>query len=166
MLRAVTGFDEIKMHVFDGGYGSMPPLSPRSIAEAETTLGVRLPLSLLAMLEIQNGGIVADGYASFPTSEPTSWSEDHVPFDFLMGIAPPGDELTLLDTPYLVEEWGLPSPIVLLTGDGHTWIGLDYRGCGPRGEPSVSWFDADHETELLLAPDFRSFVEGLRPGPP
>ncbi|WP_425558976.1 hypothetical protein [Kutzneria kofuensis] len=45
-----------------------------------------------------------------------------------------------------------------LSGDGHTWIALDYRR---PGEPSVVWLDADQNTELPLAADFRSFVEGL-----
>jgi hypothetical protein len=72
-------------------------------------------------------------------------------FEQLMGVGRPGRGLSLLDSPYLVEEWGLPSPVVLLSGDGHCWIGLDYRACGSRGEPSVTWFDADAETELPLA---------------
>jgi hypothetical protein len=71
--------------------------------------------------------------------------------------------LSLLDTPYLVEEWGLPAPVVLLSGDGHSWIALDYRASGPQGEPSVTWLDADRGTELALAPDFRSFIEALTP---
>jgi hypothetical protein len=29
----------------------------------------------------------------------------------------------------------------------------------------VTWFDADSETELPLADDFRAFVEGLAPEP-
>jgi SMI1-KNR4 cell-wall len=163
----MTGFDEIKTRFWgDSAYGVLPALSPGSVAEAEETLGVRLPASLVELLEIQNGGSVADDLEAFPTSEPTSWAEDEVPFDTLMGIGPPGDVLTLLDTPYLIEEWGLPSPIVLLSGDGHYWIALDYRECGPRGEPKVGWFDADRESELALAPDFRSFVERLQPSSP
>ncbi|MCU7826268.1 hypothetical protein [Kitasatospora sp. DSM 101779] len=43
------------------------------------------------------------------------------------------------------------------------FVGLDYRGCGRRGEPGVTWFDAEFRTELPLAPDFRTFVEGLTP---
>lgn len=61
-------------------------------------------------------------------------------------------------------EWELPSPIVLLSGDGHAWIGLDYRGWGPDGDPSVTWFDAERGSELSLAGDFRTFVENLTAG--
>ncbi|WP_455357540.1 SMI1/KNR4 family protein [Streptomyces sp. SYSU K217416] len=148
----------------DGDYGVQPPLTDETVREAERVLEVTLPSALLDLLRVQNGGIVAADHDAFPTSQPTSWSEDHVPFDALMGIGPRERMTSLLDTPYLVTEWGLPSPIVLLSGDGHCWIGLDYRGCGPDGDPSVTWFDTDLDTELALATDFRTFVEKLTAG--
>jgi hypothetical protein len=81
-----------------------------------------------------------------------------------MGIGRRDGMTSLLDTPYLVEEWGMPAPLVLLSGDGHCWIGLDYRACGRDGEPSVTWFETDLDAVLVLAGDFRSFVEGLTAG--
>ncbi|WP_459185423.1 SMI1/KNR4 family protein [Streptomyces sp.] len=143
------------------GYGVQPPVTEEIIREAERLLDVTLPASLVGLLRAQNGGQVADGRNAFPTDRPTSWSEDHVPFDMLMGIGRRERMTSLLDSPYLVGEWDLPSPVVLLSGDGHWWIGLDYRRCGRHGEPSVTWFDADDNTELALARDFQSFVEGL-----
>ncbi|MET9431692.1 MULTISPECIES: SMI1/KNR4 family protein [unclassified Streptomyces] len=145
----------------EGDYGVQPPLTDEAVREAEGALGVTLPPALLDLLRLQNGGIVAADHDAFPTSQPTSWSEDHVPFDALMGIGGLEHTMSLLDTPYLVEEWGLPSPIVLLSGDGHCWIGLDYRGRGRDGEPSVTWFDTELGTELALASDFGTFVEKL-----
>ncbi|HEX7308448.1 SMI1/KNR4 family protein [Lentzea sp.] len=146
-----------------GTYGVQPPLTSATVAAAEKVLGVRLPEALLELLRVQNGGTVVSGRSAFPTTSATSWAPDHVPFDSVLGIGPEGNALTLLDTPYLVEEWGLPSPVVLLTGDGHWWIALDYRECGPEGEPSVVWLDADDESELALAPDLRTFLDGLVP---
>jgi len=35
--------------------------------------------------------------------------------------------------------------------------------CGPTGEPSVTWLDAELQEESSLAANFRSFVEGLAP---
>lgn len=145
----------------DGDYGVQQPLTDEMVREAERLLGVKLPAALLDLLRVQNGGSVAAGHAAFPTGRPTSWSEDHVPFDALMGIGRRAGTTSLLDTPYLVEEWGMPTPLLLLSGDGHCWIGLDYRTCGRDGEPSVTWFETDHDSELVLAGDFRSFVEGL-----
>ncbi|MEU4083966.1 hypothetical protein [Streptomyces aureus] len=89
------------------------------------------------------------------------WRGGAVPLDHMMGVGRHDGRLSLLDTAYLVEEWGLPSPLVLLSGDGHSWIALDCRECGEHGEPSVTPFDADDGTELPLAADFQAFVEGL-----
>ncbi|MER7848357.1 SMI1/KNR4 family protein [Kitasatospora sp. NPDC096077] len=155
-------FDEVVAMFWNGGdFGVQEPLTDEMVQEAERELGVTLPLALLDLLRVQNGGVVADDHDAFPANQPTSWSEDHVPFDHLMGIGRDEGATSLLDTPYLVEEWGLPTPLVLLSGDGHCWIGLDYRMCGRDGEPSVTWFETDLNAELVLADDFCSFVEGL-----
>jgi hypothetical protein len=151
----------------EGEFGVLEPLTPAAVADAEKALGVTLPLELVELLRRQNGGPVAEAWSAFPTDGPTTWSPDEVPFDHLVGIgsgfvAGAGvPHMTLLDSPYLVEEWGLPSPVVILSGDGHAMTGLDYRVCGPSGPPSVVWFDNDLSTEFTLADSFRSFVERL-----
>lgn len=155
-------FDEVKATFWgEGRYGVQPSLTDAVVQDAERRLGVRLPASLLELLRVRNGGAVAELWNAFPTDVPTSWSEDHVPLDDMMGIGRHEGQSSLLDSVYLVEEWGLPSPLVLLSGDGHCWIALDYRGCEKDGEPSVTWFDVDDGTELPLAADFRAFAEGL-----
>ncbi|MFF7888610.1 SMI1/KNR4 family protein [Streptomyces sp. NPDC020794] len=158
----MAGFDEVKATFWgEGLYGVQAPLTDWVVQDAELRLGVRLPVSLLEILRVQNGGLVAELWNAFPTDVPTSWSENHVPLDEVRGIGRHDGQLSLLDSPYLVEEWGLPSPLVLLSGDGHCWIALDYRACGERGEPSVTWFDVDGDTELPLATNFQTFVERL-----
>jgi hypothetical protein len=158
----VARFEKVKATFWsESTFGIQPPLTDAMVLDAERLLGVRLPSALLELLRVQNGGGVAEAWDSFPTTRATSWSDSHVPFDTLEGIGTAEGTLSLLDTPDLVEEWGLPSPLVLLTGDGHWWIALDYRECGPDGEPSVTWFDTELDQELHLAPDFRTFVEGL-----
>ncbi|WP_370948093.1 SMI1/KNR4 family protein [Amycolatopsis sp. cg5] len=155
-------FDEIKQSFWGpDSYGVLPPLTSEAVIEAERLLDVTLPASLIDLLSIQNGGQVVPGLQACPTTEPTSWSEDHVPVDQLMGIGRKDNVLSLLDTPYLVQEWELPEPLALLTGDGHWWIALDYRKSGRRGEPSVVWLDVERSEELVLAADFRAFVERL-----
>ncbi|MFJ9041877.1 SMI1/KNR4 family protein [Streptomyces sp. NPDC102406] len=158
----MTRFDEVKASFWDqGDYGVQPQLTEELVQEAQRLLGVLLPPSLLSVLCVQNGGGVAARWRAFPTLAPTSWSQDHVPFGDLMGIGRRERMTSILDSPYLVEEWGLPTPVVLLSGDGHYWTALDYRACGPQGEPSVTWFDTDEKSELALAADFPSFIEGL-----
>jgi hypothetical protein len=115
---------------------------------------------LLEILRVQNGGSVAELWNAFPTDVPTSWSENHVPLDDMVGIGSHDGQLPLLDSAYSVEEWGLPSSLVLLSGDGHCWIALDYRACGERGEPSVTWFDVDEGKALPLAATSRRSSSG------
>lgn len=91
----------------------------------------------------------------------TWWGKRMGKGDDLMGIGQRDRTTSLLDTPYLVEEWDLPSPIVLLSGDGHCWIALDYRTCGRQGAPAVAWFETDTGMEVVLARNFESFIEGL-----
>ncbi|MEU2387561.1 SMI1/KNR4 family protein [Streptomyces sp. NPDC012461] len=147
----------------DSSYGVQQPLTYEAVREAERLLSVTLPASLLDLLRAQNGGESRADWDAFPTDQPTSWSADHVPFDHLMGIGEHEHTVSLLDSPYLVEEWGLPSPAVLLSGDGHCWIALDYRASGRHGEPAVTWFDADRNEEL---PSHRTSDPSSRASPP
>ncbi len=162
-MTVMTSHEDLQPPFWDtrSGYGIQPPLTDQAVSEAERLLGVTLPEALLDLLRRQNGGQVSESRSAFPTTRPTSWSSDHVPFDSVMGIGHREQTLSLLDSPYLIEEWGLPADVVVLSGDGHCWIGLDYRTCGRQGQPSVAWFDADDESELALAPDFGSFLRGL-----
>lgn len=154
-------FDEVAATFWDPDDDEAAgPATADLVAATEKAVGVTLPETLVRLLRLRNGGVVFEAWDAFPTG-----ADDHVLFDVLLGAGPPDvpDSATLGDTPYLVAEWGLPSPVLLLSGDGHTWVALDYRVCGPAGEPSVVWLDADRGSERALAPDFRTFVEGLRP---
>ncbi|CAM5679030.1 SMI1/KNR4 family protein [Streptomyces hirsutus] len=162
-MLLVTRFEDLQRFLWDTSseYAVQSALTDQAIAETQRLLNVTLPSSLLDLLRHQNGGQVAASRNAFPTSQPTSWSADHVPFDSVMGIGRREGTISLLDSPYLVKEWGLPAAVVLVAGDGPCWIGLDYRACGRHGEPCVTWFEADLDIELVLASDFRSFIEGL-----
>lgn len=162
MIRAVVTFDEVVASFWsDSDYGVLGPLTDAAVRDAEDQLRVRLPASLVRLLRVQNGGTVAKRWNASPVSVPTAGFDPYVPFDLVMGVGRADGVTTLFDTPYLVEEWGLPAPIVLLDGDGHYWVGLDYRGCGAQGEPSVAVFDTDRESSVILAPDFETFLRGL-----
>lgn len=142
-------------------YYKHPPLTDEMLVNAEKELGVKLPEEFVALLKEQNGGYTK-GFA-FPMSKQTSWAEDHIPLDELNGIVL--DETlesaqNILDTAYMTEEWELPEKQVLLSGDGHSWITLDYRY---GGTPSVSWIDVESEEDILVANSFSEFFEGLVP---
>jgi SMI1-KNR4 cell-wall len=148
-------------------YLAQEPLTADALRAAEAELGVRLPEEYVALLRIQNGGVVSKQCNAFPTAERTSWAEGWVGLEELRGIGP--DLLTILSSPYHTDEMELSGTAVLLTGDGHWWIALDYRGGDEH--PSVAWLDTEREQDIQLAPSFRAFVEGLVPeetftGPP
>lgn len=137
-----------------------PPLTDAALAEAEHVLGVTLPAELIDLLRIQNGGYTK-GFVH-PMNERTTWAEDHVPLHDLAGIVvAPGNPspMNLVKLEELTQEWGLPPRQILLSGDGHYWITLDYRG---GSQPSVAWIDVECGEDKQIAPSFSSFLQGLR----
>ena len=58
----------------------------------------------------------------------------------------------------MTQEWGLPEKQVLLTGDGHWWITLDYR---KSNTPSVRWIDVECGEDIHVANSFKDFIYGL-----
>ncbi len=138
-----------------------PPLTDSMIAEAERLLGRRLPASYVELLKERNGGYTR-GFA-FPMDEPTTWAADHVPLEMLAGIVVGkrvADGLSILDSQKLSLEWELPPDQILLCGDGHWWITLDYRD---GDEPVVSWIDVECDEDIVVAESFDEFLAGLRP---
>ncbi|MFS0783119.1 SMI1/KNR4 family protein [Bacillus sp. 1P06AnD] len=138
----------------DNEYYKLEPLTEELVKEAEEKLNIKLPQSYIHILKEQNGGYIK--FDAYPTSVPTSWADDHIEVDHLMGI---GEENGILESAYLIDEWGLPNDIVLLSGNGHSWVALDYRNT--KEEPAVIWIDVDNEQIIELASNFDSFLNGL-----
>ena len=140
-------------------YYNNPPLTDKMVSVAENELQVKLPTLFIELLKIQNGGYT-NGFA-FPMTVKTTWSENHVPLSELFGIVTDKAIETahnILDTQYMIEEWGLPEKQVLLTGDGHWWITLDYR----QSEiPSLRWIDIECDQDIHIANNFEDFINGL-----
>lgn len=68
---------------------------------------------------------------------------------------------SIFDSPGLVEEWELPKELVLIDGDGHTWLALDYRDS--KTEPKVIVIESDESNYLVVANNFNDFVQSLLP---
>lgn len=132
------------------------PLSDEMIEEAEEKIGVKLPSSYIGILKQQNGGYI--NFNAHPSNIPTSWADDHVNIDHIYGIGT-GEEIGILDSAYLIQEWDLPENVVLISGDGHSWIALDYRE--GKTEPTVIFIDVDDEQTVELASSFEVFLNGL-----
>ena len=143
-----------------------PALTDEMVTAAERELGVALPESYVSLMRNCNGGYTND--AAIGTSEPTSWDPTHVPVDVVFGIPAVGDQgrfgtgQGVLQTDYMTQEWGLPQGLVLLNGDGHWWIALDYRNSG-AADPTVVWLDVESGQDLQLADSFDAFINALEP---
>lgn len=138
-----------------------PPLTDEMLATAEAHLGVKLPGEFVRLLRVRNGGYT-QGFG-FPMAQPTTWAKDHVPLHELFGVVTDPSIVTtqnVLETEYMTKEWDLPPRQVLLSGDGHWWITLDYRR-GPI--PSVAWIDVECGQDIQVAPTFAAFLNGLVP---
>jgi hypothetical protein len=137
------------------------PLTDDLLEHAERVLGVKLPASYVRLLRAHNGGYTR-GFV-IPTVQPTTWADDHVTISELFGISaapPPVGAHNILDSAYMTDEWELPPKQVLLAGDGHYWITLDYR----RGEvPAVTWLDVEAGEDVQLAATFDEFLAQLLP---
>lgn len=141
-----------------------PPLTDEMLGAAERQLGVRLPKRYVELLRIQNGGYTRELFAA-PLVDGSSRLQDHVTLSELNGIVPVGDTQAdsahnILLSQRITEDSNLPPKQVLLAGDGHTWISLDYR----EGiVPAVIVIDADAGTEQVIASSFAEFFAVLRP---
>lgn len=143
------------------------PVTPELIASVELALGFRLPAAYVALMRVQNGGIPSR--CRFPTTAPTSWADGHVAITGIFGI---GRDMPLAllgaqGSKFMQSEWGYPTFGICICdcpSAGHDMIMLDYRACGPEGEPSVVHVDQERDYRVtLLAPDFETFVRGLVP---
>ncbi|MEK6474616.1 SMI1/KNR4 family protein, partial [Bacillus safensis] len=138
----------------DEGYYTLKKITAEKVAKAEKKLGVTLPDTYKKLILEQNGGYIV--HNAFPTTHSNSWAEDHIQFNHLLGIA---EDEGIMDSAYLIKEWELPEGLVLINGDGHTWVAMDYRKT--KENPAIHYFDVEMEEDFKLADSFDEFIEGL-----
>ncbi|GAB1305962.1 SMI1/KNR4 family protein [Bacillus altitudinis] len=136
------------------GYYTLKKINEAEIAKAEKKLGITLPDTYKKLILEQNGGYTI--HNAFPTTQSNSWAEDHIQFNHLLGIA---EDEGIMDSAYLIKEWELPEGLVLINGDGHTWVAMDYRKT--KENPAIHYFDVEMEEDFKLADSFDEFIEGL-----
>ena len=92
-------------------------------------------------------GYVTDGYVIMAT---------------IAGLNPdPDAHGSIAQTAYMIDEWGLPKGVVLLDGDGHSWIALDYRQATEN--PPVILLVAANGKHINVAKDFSDFINKMIP---
>ena len=139
--------------------------SDELIASVEEELGYKLPAAYIWLMKQHNGGIPVN--TCYPCDEPTCWSDDHVAITGIFGI---GREKSCslcgeLGSQFMIDEWEYPAIGVAICdcpSAGHDMIFLDYRVCGPQGEPAVVHVDQENDYKIThLADSFEEFVRGL-----
>lgn len=132
----------------------LAPLTNKMVKEAEENLKVKLPKSYISILKKQNGGSIH--YDCFHTHVPTSWAENHIRVDHLFGVE---ENKGVLQSAYLIKEWDLPKDIVLISGDGHSWVAFDYSDT--KEDPPLIYIDTESEQIIEIAKNFDAFLNGL-----
>ncbi|MBH5330359.1 SMI1/KNR4 family protein [Eikenella sp. S3360] len=142
------------------------PFTPETLAEVEMILGYKLPQSFIALMAIQNGGTFRN--KCYPTTQPTSWSDNHVVIEEVSGIGlgKAGSLCGEMGQKLWLGDWGYPPIGVYFANDptaGHAMFALDYRQCGKNGEPEVVLVEQERDYEIIkLAPDFETFIRHLQ----
>jgi len=122
-------------------------LTDEMVRICEGMLQLRLPQMFIELLKIQNGGYTKSLYFN-----------DDIQVEEIFGIYLYEENPTVLDTEYLVQEWDLPQNQLLISGNGHTWISLDYS----EGlHPIVKIIDVDENKSTIISKSFKEFVRSL-----
>lgn len=116
----------------------------------EKRLELKLPQEYVDLMKTRNGGSLARKIFKL--------DKDEIVIDYILGIGESEDE-GVLTTIYMSKEWELPGDIVLLGGDGHTWVFLDYRK--DKENPSVSYIDTETDVDVMIASNFTDFINKL-----
>ena len=145
-------------------YGE-PPVSEETLHSVEAELGYRLPAAYVSQAREHNGGLLKRNAHASPSS--TTWAADHVAVTgiFAIGRTARSSLCGSFGQHLWLDEWGYPDLGVYFADTpsaGHDMIALDYRACGPDGEPSVVHVDQEAGYVVThLARTFEDFIAGL-----
>ncbi|MCB6804328.1 SMI1/KNR4 family protein [Veillonella parvula] len=153
-----SGFWNDVDYAFESYIGK--PVTDKDIKDAETELGYTLPAAYIELLKHHNGGVLNkncfinnDGECVYVTG---IYGIDRDKKNSIFGEF--GNE-------FWISKWEYP-PIGVVVADtisgGHDMIFLDYRECGPTGEPKVVQVDQEGDYSItLLADSFGDFIKQL-----
>ncbi len=126
----------------------------------ERTLGYKLPASYIELMQTQNGGA--------PNLTTIFVEGQEFRIDQLLSIGESKHESLLgtFGSQFWIDDWDFPSIGIYFanTGNGgHSMFCLDYRQCGPSGEPQVSHiYQIEEFVITIVAPNFETFIRGLQ----
>ncbi|MGX7594454.1 SMI1/KNR4 family protein [Planococcus plakortidis] len=130
----------------------LPETSEVEIEKIENQLDMELPASYKEILLEQNGGIIQ--YNSVK-KESHLETNAYIEINHIYGCGQGG----ILDSDYLIDEWGLPKNILIFSGDGNSFFALDYRKDSVN--PSVIYLEPETEEIIEVAHTFDEFLNNL-----
>ena len=132
------------------------------IKDVELQLGYKLPESYVNLLLERNGWSLLKNYYLVP-----DFNYDYEYFEGIFGVDST-KEYSLcgkFGNEFWTEEWGYPKYGVYFGSHisyGHLMLLLDYRKCGPDGEPEVALVDQESDYRItFLAKNFEEFMRNL-----
>lgn len=138
----------------------------RLIRSVQDELGFVLPDTFVELMKMHNGGMLNRCW--YPINFPAETYADYIQVTHLLGI---DREIAYslcgrFGSKFLLEDKGgletagiafanciSPTRAILI---------LDYRTCGPDGEPCVTYINSQTHEESVIAPNFEIFVRGLK----
>ena len=153
-----TGFWNDVDYAFESYIGK--PVTDEDIKAAEANLGYTLPAAYIELLKNHNGGVV----------NKNCFINDNRDCVYITGIYGIDRDkkyslLGEIGNEFWISKVKYP-PIGVVVADtisgGHDMIFLDYRDCGPSGEPKVVRVDQEGDYSItLLADNFSDFIKNL-----
>lgn len=129
-------------------------LTNEDINLAEKHFNVKLPKAYINLLKQKNGGELR--YNALPISLDRWENDNHIIIEHLLGIK---ENDGIMETDYYVKEWEIKRRnIILLSGDGHEWLALDYD---KTEVPKVIFIQTDNERIIELYSSFDEMLENL-----
>lgn len=139
-------------------YVGEPP-TDELIAEIEQELGYKLPTSYIFLMKQHNGGS--------PINKCVPGVGTEIEGIYGIGRDKPNSLCGRLGSEFWIKEWNYPAIGVAICDTftaGHDMIFLDYRECGPQGEPKVVHIHQEDDYRITpLADNFEAFIRSLMP---
>ena len=135
------------------------------IASIEAELGYKLPASYIWLMKQHNGG--TPRAHDFPIEMSSCWAGNYGAISGILGIGREKAKSLCGEqgSQFMIKAWGYP-PIGVAIGEcptaEHGLIFLDYRDCGPEGEPPVVHVDRQRDYAITkICDNFEAFIRSL-----
>lgn len=143
-----------------------PEVTDSLIEKVESTLDIKLPDSYIELMREKNGAYLEEQLIEVKCNIPEKLQyyvdNNYVSMGSISGIGLNENNTgCILSTKYMTNEWDLPERLVLLDGDGHTWVALDYRV--REFDPPIIFIETDNYSHVEIAKNFSDLINKMVP---